>query len=263
MNERIIEVLKRIELDYEVKILFACDAGSRALGFADQESDYDIRYIYVHKLEWYLSIDQKKDVLEVPKHDALSIEVHPQLDMSGWELTKTLRLYRKSNPSLIEWFQSKEIYLQEYSTIDRMKAILGEIFSAKPFIIHHINIVKRNYDVGLGKKQGYIKLYLYILRSILAGKWVETHFSVPPVEFQELLQILPPGPVKEASLKILSAKQANESIYKEKDLTIIDEFIIKEIERLESYTKKLVKSKTDPTDILNQIFRDTLKEVWA
>lgn len=262
MKQQIIEVLKRIELEYDVKILFACDAGSRALGFADHDSDYDIRFIYVHTLDWYLSIEQKKDVLEVPKQDALSIEINPQLDMSGWELTKTLRLYRKSNPSLIEWLQSKEIYLQQYSTIEKMKAMTGNIFSEKSFIIHHINIAKRNFDAGLGKKEGNIKLYLYILRSILTGQWIVKYGSVPPVEFQELIQILSPGRVKETALKLLLAKQAGELLQNDVDLTIIDDFIMKEIDFLESYAKQLTKNHCDSTKILNQIFRDTLEEVW-
>ncbi|MEH7886981.1 nucleotidyltransferase domain-containing protein [Bacillus sp. JJ1609] len=263
MRQQIIEVLKRIELEYDVKILFACDAGSRALGFADHDSDYDIRFIYVHKLDWYLSIDQKKDVLEVPKQDALSIEINPLLDMSGWELTKTLRLYRKSNPSLIEWLQSKEIYLQQYSTIEKMKAMTGNIFSAKSFIIHHINIAKRNFDMCLGKKEGNIKLYLYILRSILTGRWIEKYGSVPPVEFQELIQIITPGRVKEAALKLLSAKLAGDQHYNDLDLTIIDDFIVKEIDSLESYANQHTKSQPDPTNTFNQLFRDTLKEVWT
>lgn len=262
MKQQIIEVLKRIELEYDVKILFACDAGSRALGFADSDSDYDIRFIYVHKIDWYLSIDQKKDVLEVPKQDALSIEINPLLDMSGWELTKTLSLYRKSNPSLIEWLQSKEIYLQQYSTIEKMKAMTGNIFSAKSFIIHHINIAKRNFHVGMGKKEGNIKLYLYILRSILTGHWIVKYGSVPPVEFQELIKILSPGQVKKTALKLLSAKQAGETLHIDVDLTIMDDFIVEEIDFLESFAKQLTKSLTDPTKTLNQIFRDTLEEVW-
>lgn len=263
MKQQIREVLKRIELEYDVQILFACDAGSRALGFADQESDYDIRFIYVHKLNWYLSIDQKKDVLELPKQDTLSIEINPILDMIGWELTKTLRLFRKSNPSLIEWLQSNEIYLQQYSTIEKMKAMTGNIFSSKSFIIHHINIAKRNFDVVLAKKEGNIKLYLYILRSILTGQWIVKYGSVPPVEFQKLIQILSPGQVKKAALKLLSAKQVGEPLLNDIDLTIIDDFIVKEIDFLESYAKQLSKSQPDPTNTLNQLFRETLEEVWS
>ncbi|GAE44672.1 DNA polymerase beta superfamily protein [Mesobacillus boroniphilus] len=67
MKDHIMTVLSQIEKEYEVKILYACDAGSRALGFASGDSDYDIRFIYIHKKDWYLSIDQHRDVIEIPK----------------------------------------------------------------------------------------------------------------------------------------------------------------------------------------------------
>jgi len=263
MKDHIIEVLKRIELEFDVKILFACDAGSRALGFASLESDYDIRFIYIHKLEWYLSIDEQRDVLEVPKHDSLSIQIDSKLDVSGWELKKALRLFRKSNPSLLEWIQSKEIYYQDLSTIEKMKTMEEAIFSAKPFIIHHLHIAKKNYDKVLSKKNRNIKLYLYIMRSILAGKWIIQSDSVPPAEFQALLDILHTNSVKEAIQKLLLAKQSGEALPDDFDLAVLDDFIIKEMELLESYAKQLSKKPADPTELLNTLLRETLKEVWG
>ena len=97
MKEHILQVIKQIELKYEVKILFACESGSRAWGLHSKDSDYDVRFIYVHKPSWYLSIDEKRDVIEIPKQDNLSFSVDPLLDMNGWELIKALRLFRKSN----------------------------------------------------------------------------------------------------------------------------------------------------------------------
>ena len=49
--------LDEIERDEEVRILFACESGSRAWGFASQDSDFDVRFFYVHKPQWYLSVD--------------------------------------------------------------------------------------------------------------------------------------------------------------------------------------------------------------
>ena len=263
MRDHILEVIKNIELEYEVKVLFACDAGSRALGFPSIDSDYDIRFIYLHKRDWYLSIDEQKDVLEVPKHDRLSIQIDPRLDVSGWELKKALRLFRKSNPSLLEWLQSKEVYYQQYSTIEKMKKMEEAIFSAKPFMHHHINIAKKNFDKGLSNKKGNIKLYLYILRSILAGKWIVNSAAVPPTSLPELLQILPTLPIKEIILELLSAKQSGELLPDEIDISTLDQFISQEIDSLDAYAKKLSNNHADPTDLLNKLFRETLVEVWG
>ncbi len=47
--ENILSILKQIESKYKVKILYACETGSRAWGFPSPDSDYDIRFIYVHE----------------------------------------------------------------------------------------------------------------------------------------------------------------------------------------------------------------------
>lgn len=83
MKQRIEEELKNIEATYGVKILYAVESGSRAWGFPSQDSDYDVRFIYVHQKDWYLSIDAKRDVIELPIDDSL--------DISGWEPDKSVK----------------------------------------------------------------------------------------------------------------------------------------------------------------------------
>ena len=61
--------------------------------------------------DWYLSIDAKRDVIELPIDDSL--------DISGWELTKALRLFRKSNPPLLEWLSSGTVYYEAYSLAEK------------------------------------------------------------------------------------------------------------------------------------------------
>ncbi|MCM3664996.1 nucleotidyltransferase domain-containing protein [Mesobacillus subterraneus] len=260
MKGHILAVLKQIEEDYDVKIIFASDAGSRALGFSSEESDYDLRFIYIHKQEWYLSIDQHSDVLEVPNHDGLSITVDPRVDASGWEITKALRLYRKSNPSLLEWLNSKIVYCNEHGMATKLKFIQHKFFSPKPYISHHLNLVKKNFTSFQKNEKIKIKLYLYVLRSIMAAKWIEKHQSLPPIDFKELLRVLPDCMVKEEAQRLLVSKQSGED-YIDKNL-IINEFVIDEMDRIEKYAKDLNRKVADPTETLNRIFRETLKEVW-
>src|SRR5438477_8449492 len=98
--------LQRIEKQFEVRILYAVESGSRAWGFESKDSDWDVRYIYIQKPEWYLSIDDKKDNRE---------EILPnQIDVAGWDLRKALKLFRKSNPPMLEWLRSPIIYLEKF-----------------------------------------------------------------------------------------------------------------------------------------------------
>ena len=52
MKALILQRLSNIELKYDVKILLAVESGSRAWGFASKDSDYDVRFVYVHRKEW-------------------------------------------------------------------------------------------------------------------------------------------------------------------------------------------------------------------
>ena len=55
--------LIQIEHTHDVTILFACESGSRAWGCTSPDSDYDVRFIYVHKPDWYLRVSPQRDVI--------------------------------------------------------------------------------------------------------------------------------------------------------------------------------------------------------
>jgi predicted nucleotidyltransferase len=65
MKDVIIEKLREIETQHAVKILFACESGSRAWGFASPDSDFDVRFIYAYNRNSYVSIENKRDVIEL------------------------------------------------------------------------------------------------------------------------------------------------------------------------------------------------------
>lgn len=92
MKSQILSRLHEIEAEENIRIVYACESGSRAWGFPFADSDYDVRCLYVRPLEWYLSIDVKRDVIERPVQDGL--------DIRGWDLKKALPLFRKSNPPI-------------------------------------------------------------------------------------------------------------------------------------------------------------------
>jgi uncharacterized protein len=93
MHDTILEMLDQVERDHGVSMIFAAESGSRAWGFPSADADFDVRFVYAHPRDWYLSISEGRDVIELPL-DAV-------LDIKGWDVRKALRLVRKSNTSVI------------------------------------------------------------------------------------------------------------------------------------------------------------------
>ncbi|MBI2008192.1 nucleotidyltransferase domain-containing protein, partial [Candidatus Amesbacteria bacterium] len=115
MRDLILNRLKQIEVEEKVSILYACESGSRAWGFPSRDSDYDVRFIYIHPIDWYLSIFPKSDVIELPLQNSL--------DFSGWDLKKALQLFAKSNPPLYEWLGSPIVYFESGQIVQEMRRL--------------------------------------------------------------------------------------------------------------------------------------------
>jgi uncharacterized protein len=260
VKETILKSLAKIEEDFDVKILYGVESGSRAWGYPSKDSDYDVRFIYVHKKEDYLSIDQmgigkKRDVIELPINDLL--------DITGWELTKALKLFRKSNPPLMEWLHSRMVYYQAFSTIHRMKELSKEVFAPNSCLHHYLNMASNNFRKCLQDEQDKIKNYINVLRPVLAAQWIEKYNEFPPLEFKKLLEdLLPEGELKREIHTLLTQKISGDELDCEPKIEVINQFLNREIVRLKEYTLTLNVELTDYTPQLDQLFRDTLEEVW-
>ena len=260
MKEHILEILNQIEKQYEVKILYACEAGSRTWGLSSVASDYDVRFIYIHKTDWYLSIDQARDVLEIPKHDKIGIPVNPLVDLSGWELTKALRLFRKSNPALLEWLHSNIIYYEEKPFTGKMKELEPTVFSPIPSMYHYVKMAKANYKTT--KEKGpFVKTYINIIRPLLMAKHIEKHNKMGTLELNRLVaEVIRDDEIKRNIENLLRAKSSGQKLLKQP--FELDNFIEQEIQYLELYNSNIEASPLNPTDHLNKLFRDILTEAW-
>lgn len=260
MRDIILKSLKKVEEDFNVKILYACESGSRAWQFPSKDSDYDVRFIYVHKKEDYLTIDPigigtKRDVIELPINDLL--------DISGWELTKALRLFRKSNPPLMEWLRSGIVYYKAFSTFEKMQELSKTIFSPNSCLHHYLNMADKNFREFLKGEEVKIKKYFYVLRPVLAAGWIEKFNEFPPLEFPTLLNHMgPEGSLKHEINTLLKRKMDGDELNIEPKILVINDFLNEEIIRLREYAKTLNINTPNFTPELDLIFRETLDEVW-
>jgi len=177
VQELIVQKLAEIESNESIKILHAVESGSRAWGFPSPDSDYDVRFIYVRNPEFYLKLEKTRDVIELPIND--------MLDINGWDLNKTLRLLHSSNPTLFEWMSSPVVYRQT-EFIDQLRPIMDGYFSCKSGLYHYLSMAEGNYRDYLKGDMVRAKKYFYVLRPILACKWILRTRTKPPMLFSEL-----------------------------------------------------------------------------
>lgn len=180
MTEKIIQYLDKIEKEKEVKILLACETGSRAWGFPSPDSDFDIRIIYVHKKNWYLSLSEKKDSIE------LMFE-NNDIDITGWDLRKSLRLLQKSNPPLLERLQSPILYKSDSNFLAEMNELANSQYSRIATIHHYLSMAKKFIEELKENEEYKLKKFFYALRSATACKWILEREEMPPIEFQKMI----------------------------------------------------------------------------
>ena len=124
-------------------------------------------------------------------------------------------------------------------------------------------MARNNFREYLQGDEVKIKKYFYVLRPVLAAKWVEQYNEFPPLEFPILLEkLLPEGELKEEVSKLLKRKISGDELDLEPRINVINEFLNIEIDRLDKYVRTLSVELDDPTYELDQLFRDTLDEVW-
>lgn len=171
------ELLNSIEREHDVSIIHAIESGSRAWGFPSADSDFDIRFIYVHPEPWYLSAFDKKDTIDLAIDD--------ELDAAGWDLGKCMRLLNKGNAPLCEWIFSPVIYQQKMDKFEVFRDLATEAFNPKPAFYHYMSLAKKK--LLDEKTKANTKYYLYALRALLCAKWIAEESQIPAVDVLPLI----------------------------------------------------------------------------
>lgn len=257
------EALKRLEIaeqEHGVRVLFAIESGSRAWGFASPDSDYDVRFVYIHPTDYYLSIDvaANRDVIEYPLVN--------DMDISGWDIRKALNLMAKSNPSLVEWLQSPIVYRQQEGFRADLLGLLESVYSPLAGSKHYFSMAKSNEALlRRGMEEGTVKLkkYFYILRALLAARWILDHRSIPPIEFGKLVDLIRSETEVMAEIEaLLAVKKVTSEVGAGSPNQVLDTFIAGQLEWLEEAIATLERqtpARHVNNDFLNEFFRSTLK----
>jgi uncharacterized protein len=225
----ITDSLIRLQRETGVRILYACEAGSRAWEFASKDSDYDIRFLYVWPKQHYLRIDNPQDTIERMEGD---------LDLAGWDIYKALRLFRKSNPPLLEWLFSPVIYAEKTPQIARLRDLARASYSSSAVFYHYSRMASRNYrqyidnKLKTGDKEVPLKKYLYVVRPMVALLYVEQHRQLPPTSFLETLkQVEIDTDIRKAILELVGKKQAGYELGMGQSIPVLNTFADEYLDR--------------------------------
>lgn len=241
--------LLEIEQQEQVRILHCVESGSRAWGFASPDSDYDVRFVYVRPPEYYLRLDKTRDVIEWQLDDTL--------DINGWDLQKALRLLHSSNPTLFEWNNSPIVYK---TTADwaKISAMIGRFFQPKAELYHYLSTARKNYREYLKGDTVKIKKYFYVLRPILACRWILEHQTPPPMGFSDLMDACLADAVVPAVTALLRAKAETSELGLAPRVDIINNYLDASIPEVEQAIRALPADERRPWDELNRLFLEVL-----
>ena len=254
----IVSQLEDIERRENVRILFAIESGSRAWGFASPDSDYDVRFVYVHDPDWYLSIDPRRDVIEIP--------IENDLDINGWDLKKALQLLIKSNPVMLEWLRSPVVYRADEASMKAIAALAERCEHMRPSTHHYLRLAESQFRRHVkAKRTVALKKYFYSLRPALALMWMRVHPDIPvPMDLPTLRAgVALPNDVIGSVDDLLIRKAVSKELGKGPRVKALDEFIEQEVEFAQSRIGDLPRIDKVLFDDANALFREIVNRAQA
>jgi len=222
MRTTILAKLRELEAQQHIKILYACESGSRAWGFASPDSDFDVRFIYARRADDYLSIAEVRDVIELP--------INEILDIGGWDIKKALKLFLKSNAPLYEWLQSPIIYFKDDDFVSELHSLMPKYFSPRAGANHYLSMAINTVENDLQKNEVKLKKYFYALRPILACKWIIDKQECPPMEFGILRTLITEIELQTSIDDLLESKSKSDEKALISKIPMMDAWLVRTIE---------------------------------
>jgi predicted nucleotidyltransferase len=102
-----------------------------------------------------------------------------------------------------------------------------------------------------------------VLRPILACQWIEKNETMPPVEFEKLLNTQITAPDLHAAISaLLIEKKSGAELRAQPKIKVINDFLEEQIHYYREHVATFKSGEKISNQILNRLFRGTLQEVW-
>jgi len=237
MEQTIKTKLLTIEAAHKIKILYACESGSRAWQFPSTDSDYDVRFMYVRPYKYYLSVQERSYDLHFPITD--------ESDIYGWDIRKVLQLMQKSNTTPFEWLQSPIVYKPNEEFQQALWQLSQHYFGRRSNIHHYLGIARGAMKDLTQNGEIKIKKLFYVLRPLLAARWCWLQNKIAPMSIVPLMGQLP------ASLQM----EIDELI--QVKATVTEGFVVTVSDSLQSFIKEEMATLIEATTDLDKNYFDT------
>ena len=188
-------LLRRIELLHNIRILYAVEAGPREFSLASNDSNYNIRFIYVRNdTSTYFSLDD----LSLLSSANSSISTGDKakywnyklpgstVDWTGYDLDSALKQAYQMTPSLVELLYSANVYKADDKCapgmIHELRALVESQRRVEPLMSNYralavtnfMNLAEKSSDNQ--KRQVVIKDYVSTLRYAVMLEWLMVNY---------------------------------------------------------------------------------------
>ena len=181
MREQILKRLKKFEKDNNVEVIIAVESGSRGWGFASEDSDYDVRFVYKHPVARYVELQPPP-----MSHEWMDGEA----DYVGFDIHKFYDLLYKSNMNIIDWLMQDVIYIDNMKGKEALKKCVSKYFDRRTYVEHNLGLCSKNYGKYIAlnaTNEPTAKKYVYCIRALLSAKYCNERGEIAPLKFQDLV----------------------------------------------------------------------------
>lgn len=245
MRETIRQELDAVEQDRNVRVLLSVESGSRAWGIASEDSDYDVRFVYVRPMRDYLRLDKGRDTIEWRLDEVL--------DVTGWDVVKFLRLMRNSNPTVFEWLSTSIVY-RESAEFACVREVAADCFSPKASAFHYLGIASGNDRAYLHGETVGAKKYLYMVRALLAARWCLEEGTPTPMLLRDLMAAKLPSRLVTEVQELLAVKAAGKEHAEVARMSELEAWLHAEDAALQALAREAEAPPKVPWEGLDEVF---------
>lgn len=153
---------------------------------------------------------------------------------------------------------SSPVVYRQTEFIDQLRPIMDNYFSCKSGLYHYLSMAEGNYRDYLKGDMVRAKKYFYVLRPILACKWILRTHTKPPMLFSELADAELDEALKPAVDRLLDLKMNAPEI---KEIPRVDEvnaYLDRTIEELKTEISAFPAEHRADWAPLNELFLKTI-----